>query len=73
MTNLSQPHENAPAQPVACSVCNQAGVYYLQLYVPGHNEPMRVALHGVTTDSQAAQALESFALLRASSPSSLAA
>jgi hypothetical protein len=52
------------AEPVACSVSNQAGVYYAQLYVPGHEEPMRVALHGVTSDSQAAQALESFALLR---------
>lgn len=50
--------------PVACSVCTQAGVYYAQLYVPGHAEPMRVALHGVTTDSQAALALESFARLR---------
>ncbi len=54
----------ADAEPVACSVCTQAGVYYAQLYVPGHNEPMRVALHGVTSDLQAAQALESFALLR---------
>ena len=54
-------------EPVACSVCNQAGVYYAQLYVPGHEEPMRVALHGVTSDSQAAQALESFALLRSGS------
>jgi len=52
------------AEPVACGVCSQAGVYYAQLYVPGHAEPMRVALHGVTSDSQAAQALESFALLR---------
>jgi hypothetical protein len=52
------------ADPVACSVCTQAGVYYAQLYVPGHHEPMRVALHGVTSDSQAAQALESFARLR---------
>jgi hypothetical protein len=54
----------APAEPVACSVTNEAGVFYAQLYVPGHIEPMQVALHGVTTESQAAQALESFALLR---------
>jgi len=54
----------APAEPVACSVTNQAGVFYAQLYVPGHTEPMRVALHGVTTELQAALALESFALLR---------
>jgi hypothetical protein len=52
------------AEPVACSVSNQAGVYYAHLYVPGHVEPMLVALHGVTSDSQAAQALESFARLR---------
>jgi hypothetical protein len=52
------------AEPVACSVSTQAGVYYAQLYVPGHMEPMMVALHGVTSDSQAAQALESFARLR---------
>ena len=52
------------AEPVACSVSNQAGIYYAQLYVPGHVEPMMVALHGVTSDSQAAQALESFARLR---------
>lgn len=52
------------AEPVACSVSNQAGVYYAQLYVPGHIEPMMVALHGITSDSQAAQALESFARLR---------
>lgn len=55
----------ADAEPVACSVSNEAGVYYAQLYVPGHIEPMMVALHGVTSDSQAAQALESFARLRA--------
>lgn len=54
----------APAEPVACSVTNLAGVFYAQLYVPGHTEPMRVALHGVTTELQAALALESFALLR---------
>ena len=52
------------AEPVACSVSNQEGVYYAQLYVPGHVEPMMVALHGVTSDSQAAQALETFARLR---------
>ena len=52
------------AEPVACSVSNQEGVYYAHLYVPGHVEPMLVALHGVTSDSQAAQALESFARLR---------
>lgn len=52
------------ADPVACSVSNQEGVYYAHLYVPGHLEPMLVALHGVTSDSQAAQALESFARLR---------
>ena len=57
--------QDMPAtDPVACSVCTQAGVYYAHLYVPGHAEPMRVALHGVTTDSQAALALESFARLR---------
>lgn len=56
----------AAAEPVACSVSNQAGVYYAQLYVPGHEEPMRVVLHGVTSDIQAAQALESFAALRVS-------
>lgn len=66
MPNLAHELDDAPAQPVACSVCNQSGVYYVQLYVPGHIEPMRVALHGVTTDSQAAQALESFARLRGS-------
>ena len=60
--NVSLPTE---AEPVACSVSNEAGVYYAQLYVPGHIEPMMVALHGVTSDSQAAQALESFAKLRA--------
>ena len=60
--NVSLPAE---AEPVACSVSNEAGVYYAQLYVPGHVEPMLVALHGVTSDSQAAQALESFAKLRA--------
>lgn len=65
MTSLANEFENVSAQPVACSVCNQAGVYYVHLYVRGHNEPMRVALHGVTTDSQAAQALETFAKLRA--------
>ena len=54
------------AEPVACSVSNQQGVYYAQLYVPGHVEPLLVALHGVTSDSQAAQALESFARLRTS-------
>jgi hypothetical protein len=59
------------AEPVACSVRNQAGVYYAQLYVPGHVEPMLVALHGVTSDSQAAQALESFARLRTDCASSL--
>jgi hypothetical protein len=64
MTNLVHKVENSPVQPVACSVCTDSGVYYVHLYVPGHNEPMRVALHGVTTDSQAAQALESFARLR---------
>lgn len=64
MPILANQFESAPAQPVACSVCNQAGVYYVHLYVPGHTEPMRVALHGVTTDSQAAQALETFARLR---------
>ena len=53
-----------PAEPVACSVSNQEGVYYAQLYVPGHVEPMLVELHGVTSDSQAAQALETFARLR---------
>jgi hypothetical protein len=56
------------ADPVACSVSNEAGVYYAQLYVPGHVEPMLVALHGVTSDSQAAQALESFARLRTTCP-----
>jgi hypothetical protein len=61
------------AEPVACSVSNEAGVYYAQLYVPGHVEPMLVALHGVTSDSQAAQALESFARLRAQCPPPLAA
>jgi hypothetical protein len=73
MIDVPQQLENAPAQPVACSVCTLAGVYYLQLYIPGHKEPMQVALHGVTTDLQAAQALESFALLRAVPPTSLAA
>src|SRR4051812_48925752 len=63
----------AAADPVACSVSNEAGVYYAQLYVPGHVEPMMVALHGVTSDSQAAQALESFAQLRAQCPPPLAA
>jgi len=58
----------ADSEPVACSVCHQAGVYYAQLYVPGHDEPMRVALHGVTSDLQAAQALESFARLRVGEP-----
>ena len=52
------------AEPVACSLSTHSGVYYAHLYVPGHNEPMLVALHGVTTDSQAALALESFARLR---------
>ena len=61
------------AEPVACCVCNQAGVYYAQLYVPGHLEPMRVALHGVTSDLQAAQALESFARLRGCEPQPVAA
>ena len=73
MTDLANELDNAPAQPVACSVCNQAGVYYVQLYVPGHLEPMRVALHGVTTDSQAALALESFARLRGMETESAAA
>ncbi len=73
MIDLPNPVENASAQPVACSVCNQAGVYYIHLYVPGHNEPMRVALHGVTTDSQAALALETFARLRAGDTESIAA
>ena len=54
-----------PGEPVACSLSNQAGVYYAQLYVPGHATPMRVALHGVTNDDQAAKVLESFARLRA--------
>jgi hypothetical protein len=58
----------APADPVACGVTNEAGVFYAQLYVPGHTEPMSVALHGVTTESQAAQALESFAALRVIEP-----
>lgn len=61
------------AEPVACSVCTQAGVYYAQLYVPGHMEPMLVALHGVTSDLQAAQALESFARLRSDVGKPLAA
>jgi hypothetical protein len=73
MTNLADNLDNAHAQPVACSVCNQAGVYYIHLYVPGHLEPMRVALHGVTTDSQAALALESFARLRSGETESIAA
>jgi hypothetical protein len=60
-------------EPVACGVCSQAGVYYAQLYVPGHDEPMRVALHGVTSDLQAAQALESFARLRGGELESVAA
>ncbi len=54
-------------EPVACSVSAHSGVYYAQLYVPGHVEPMMVALHGVTSDLQAAQALESFARMRSGS------
>jgi len=73
MIDLANELDNAPAQPVACSVCNQAGVYYVHRYVPGHLEPMRVALHGVTTDSQAALALESFAQLRHGDVESVAA
>jgi hypothetical protein len=73
MTDLPNELDNVPAQPVACSVCNQAGVYYVHLYVPGHTEPMRVALHGVTTDSQAALALETFARLRSGDMESVAA
>jgi hypothetical protein len=73
MIDLPNEPVNVPAQPVACSVCTQAGVYYVHLYVPGHTEPMRVALHGVTTDSQAAQALESFARLRTGETESIAA
>ena len=58
-------NSNVPAaEPVACSVSAHEGVYYAQLYVPGHMEPVLVALHGVTSDSQAAQALETFARLR---------
>ena len=64
MSNFIDDLDMPAAEPVACSLCNHSGVYYAQLYVPGHVEPMLVALHGVTTDSQAAQALESFARLR---------
>jgi hypothetical protein len=64
MSEYIDPRSLPPGEPVACSVSNQAGVYYAQLYVPGHEAPMRVALHGVTNDDQAAQALESFARLR---------
>jgi hypothetical protein len=64
MSENIDPASLPPGEPVACSVSNQAGVYYAQLYVPGHANPMRVALHGVTNDEQAAQALESFARLR---------
>jgi hypothetical protein len=52
-----------PAQPAAASVCTDAGVYYAEIKVSGHQEPMRVALHGITTASQAAQALEFFSRL----------
>jgi hypothetical protein len=65
MSTIVDDFELEAAEPVACSVSNQEGVYYAQLYVPGHEEPMRVVLHGVTSDLQAAQALESFARLRA--------
>jgi hypothetical protein len=51
------------AEEAACSVCTDAGVYYAQVPVPGQKDPVRVALHGVTTASQAAEALKSFTRL----------
>ena len=42
------------------------GVYYAELAVHGQSAPMHVALHGITTESQAAKALE--ALLGIPSP-----
>ena len=56
------------AGPAACSVSSDAGVYYAQLQVRGHAAPMRVALPGVTSDSQAAQVMESFAGLHGDPP-----
>ncbi len=50
------------AEQAACSVCTNEGVYYAQIPVAGQTEPLRIALHGVTTATQAVQALKSFGL-----------
>ena len=50
------------AEQAAYSVCTDEGVFYAQIPVPGQTEPLRIALHGVTTASQAVQALRSFGL-----------
>ncbi len=73
MSDIADDLRFTTVEPVACSVCSQAGVYYAQLYVPGQVEPVQVALHGVTTDTQAAMALESFARLRTGEPEPVAA
>jgi hypothetical protein len=41
------------------------GVYYCRLKVPGQSTPVTFALHGISTESEAAQALKTLQLQNA--------
>lgn len=48
-----------------CDVLNRDGVYYARLAL-GAGEPVLIALHGISTETEARQALSSFSTLRPS-------
>lgn len=54
---------NAPTA-TTCGVLNRDGIFYASLKMHGQEAPMEVALHGVSSESEAQQAFAALVRLR---------